>query len=293
MFSYRNLLLLTFAAGFAINLIFTIFEFIGLPSFLRKYSFNQPKMEYSEEFDPSYSRLNSVNKLEKYTDSIFNSLGPGEKDSSVYPEILVRVIQRKFYHSYSYYDIGDNYMSSLISPLIYGSGLNAVVSPDAILEKPYAACSQQSNVFMTLLKKKGYKYRSVIFDSGTSKYGRHYTCEIWFNNKWNFFDPDMEPVVEMRDFKSIRPDVKSLVGDSILLQSFYRNWKEDKVKALFKQYQYGVVNAPIAVNATLYHKITRFLSLVMWQLFLLAFQWVRLRKNSFNVRFYQISDFLP
>jgi|CXWL01.1.fsa_nt_gi hypothetical protein len=284
MFSQRNLLLSILFVGFAITLMLAIFEITGIPSFLLKYSSNNPRMEHSEDFDSEYKRLNSMHKLEKYVDSIYATLKSNKKDSSIYPEILVRVIRRRFYHSYSYYGIGDNYMSLLISPLIYGSSLNAIVNPDDILEKPFASCSQQVNVFMTLLRNKGYKYRHVIFDSGTKQYGNHYTCEIWFNEKWNYFDPDMELRISMVDFKAERPDVKTMVADTALLQSLYGNWKRAKINALFAHYKTGKINASIATNAALYHTCTQFLSLVMWQFFLLAFQLVRLRKKMLIVK---------
>ena len=51
-----------------------------------------------------------------------------------------------------------------------------------------AACSQQSIVIMSILRKKNISYRNVGFP-------HHYALEVFSNNNWYFIDPDMEPAI--------------------------------------------------------------------------------------------------
>lgn len=85
-----------------------------------------------------------------------------------------------------------NYIQSHLSPYIYGalrkSGNNPNNIEDAI-RKGAGLCGLQAELFMKTLEEFGIKTRAVqIYSIDRSGGKNHITTEVWFNNKWNFFD---------------------------------------------------------------------------------------------------------
>jgi len=173
-----------------------------------------------------------------------------------------RVIRKRFYHGASEYGAGRNYIAAAIGPFIHHD-LDIIVLPEDIMKYPYAICSQQSQVMMTLLKKKGYDYRNVGFHG-------HYSFEIKYNNKWHFFDPNMEPDAELLN-KRDRPGIAELVADKELLFACYHYWNKDHIAKMFPTYYYKKPNAAIAPNATIFQRITYILSYSLWLFFVFAY----------------------
>jgi len=244
---------------------FSLFEWFGVSrsfSFLNKQA---PRDERGfDEFDPSLSYINSMDKLESYVDMLYKQGNYDANDPSIYPELTESVVRKRFYHGVSEYGAGRNYLAGLIAKST-GSDVNAIVLPDDILKYSYALCSQQSLVMMELLKKKGYSYRMVGFYSKESGSG-HYAFEIKYRNKWHFFDPNMEPDAQLLN-KNNRPGIAELVADKNLLFSSYHSWNRDHIATLFPTYFYGKINAPIAPNATIFQRLTYVLSYSLWLFF--------------------------
>ncbi|MES1198083.1 MAG: hypothetical protein ABUL41_02290, partial [Chitinophagaceae bacterium] len=117
---------------------------------------SDPLFFFKEDFDPSLVRLNSLDKIAAYCDSLYTekSYIQNVKFEETYPEIVSGVIRNRFYHGYSLYGSYNNFLGALLSKVSM-SGLKAIVIPNDILKYPYAACSQQSIVFMELLRRKG------------------------------------------------------------------------------------------------------------------------------------------
>jgi hypothetical protein len=216
-------------------------------------------------FDSSLLWINSIDKLQTYTDKIFTSRNYLSTDTAAYAEIVSGIIKKRFYYGYSHYGIGHNYMASAIAPLT-GMELDAIVIPDDILKYPSAACSQQSIVAIEILKKKGFSYRKVGFF--TKEYGGHFAFEIFYNNSWHFYDPTLEapdaPVTR-------RLSIAELNKRQDLLLSTYYYLGPDHVLKTFKSFFYGKENASLAPMAGLFQKITSFLSLGLWLILLGGF----------------------
>lgn len=229
----------------------------------------EPVYNNKESFDPSLSRLNSIQSLIDYSDSSANS--DQIKIGSLGYGVLVAVIIRKrFYHGFSYYTLQKNWIA-VAAQYFFGRGLASPVNPDEILKFPYAACSQQAIVLMAVMKQKNVSYRSVGFP-------HHYATELRFKNDWYYFDPDMEPRIKTNDRKedkwksSANYLKKYYPGDYT-----YLNWAfGNSVPVIF-----GIPNANPAPRASVFQAITKFLSKILWIFPLLIFVYLYKGKALF------------
>ena len=93
-----------------------------------------PQFTSKEDFDPSLLRLNSVDKLSAYCDSLYQEkafAGGAVNFEASFPEVVSSVVRRRFYHGYSFYGFSNNYMALLLSEVSM-KGLSAIVIPDDI-----------------------------------------------------------------------------------------------------------------------------------------------------------------
>src|SRR4030095_3419692 len=274
----RNTLLLIIFMLFTATFTFSLFEWFGVS---KSFSFLKRQVPGDErgfdEFDPSLGYINSMAKLENYVDRIYRRGNYDPKDPSIYPELVEMVIRKRFYHGPCEYGPGRNYVAAAIGPALHHN-LDIIVLPEDIMKYPYAICSQQSSVMMTLLRRKGYDYRNVGFQG-------HYAFEIKYDNKWHFFDPNMEPDAQLLNRRG-RPGIAELVADKQLLFAAYNCWNKDHIAQMFRTYYYKKANAAIAPNATIFQRITYVLSYSLWLFFLVAYVWVS-RLSSWKKRRYE------
>jgi len=273
-------------------LVLFIFSFLAaiLPLFgssnpLSRFDHNKAVYNNIEAFDPALVRLNSLKKLEKYCDSIYGAnvfAGGNVEFEKNYTDIVSSVIRNRFFHGYSYYGFGTNYVAALTSKVTI-PGLSALVMPDEILKYPYAACSQQSIVMMEVLKAKGFSTRKVAFLGKT--YGGHFAFEVLYDGGWHFYDPNMEPDKKVLD-EFGRPGIAFLVHNpEVLLRAYSRNPKEE-ILDIFPTYSYGPVNKFPAPKAIIFQRLTLFLSYSIWLLFLAMFIFIRRKYLRMGKRAY-------
>lgn len=224
-----------------------------------------------EWFDPSLMRLSNLSKLQAFCDSLYGHTQIATSDSAIYANIVGRVLRLRFYHGYSYHNLGQNFIGHLLAPLVH-SNLGAIVIPDDILKHPNAACSQQSIIGMELFKRKGYPVRKVGFYDPQVQAG-HFCFEVFYGGSWHYFDPNKEPELEILERHS-RPSIADLTADYHLLDSVY--YKEDSTvrRGYLLHYTYGPVNQFPAKNARLYQQATRFFSYTLFFWLLLIGWWV-------------------
>jgi hypothetical protein len=245
---------------------------------------DDPLFGFKENFDPSLVRLNSLDKIAAYCDSLYaeKSYGQKIKFEEAFPEIVSAVIRDRFYHGYSLYGANNNFLGMFLSKISM-SGLRAIVIPDDILKYPYAACSQQSIVMMEILKRKGFTTRKVGFQGKT--YG-HFCFEAYYDGGWHFYDPDMEPDVAVLNAYN-RPSIALLVRHPDILFKAYRQYPSEQVLDIFPNYFYGPANTFSAPKAIIFQKLTKFFSYTIWLFFLIAFIFTRskyLRLSQHYVR---------
>ena len=267
-------------AIFSFFLFLSMTEIAKLNSPFAKFNHEVPSYNGKEEFDPSLARLNTMQKLETYCDSLYNARlanpsvgGPGPRDN--YPELTSAVIRERFYHGYSCYDFTNNYMALLLEPFFPNKMVSAIVVTEDMMKYSYAACSQQSIICMELLAKKGYSTRRIGFDGG-EKYGGHFSFEVYYGGQWHFFDPNKEPDMAVLD-KYNQPGIEFLAQQDDILLAAYRKLPSNNVLALYKNYSYGRPNVFEANNALLYQRATKILSYIFWVFPFIALLFVRKR----------------
>ena len=245
----------------------------GSNSIVQKSLTENPQYDLKEEFDPTLQSLNTVSKLVAFCDGLYTekaSTNSSIKIDEIYPDIVSSVIRKRFYHGYSSYGLSNNYMAMMLSGVTM-EGLSAIVVPDDILKYPYAACSQQSIVFMEILQKKGFPTRKVGFKG---KENGHFCFEVYYNGGWHFYDPDMEPSVAVLNAYN-HPSIAFLAKNPEVLLKAYHQYPREKTLDIFMNYSYGTVNTFSAPKAMIFQKATKIFSYTSWLFFLLAFILVR------------------
>jgi hypothetical protein len=259
--------------AFNFFLLMTVYQLAGSSSSMERLGYNKPKYNYKEEFDPSLQRLNTVDKLVAFCDSLYEEKTYGNSKSNfaeTYSDITSSVVRKRFYHGYSLYGFSNNFMAMFLSEVSM-EGLSAIVIPNDILKYPYAACSQQSIVFMEILKQKGFLTRKVGF---SGKNNGHFCFEVHYNYAWHFYDPDMEPDMAVLDAHN-RPSIEFLARHPDILLRAYHQYPQEKILDIFPAYSYGRVNTFAAPKAIIFQQLTKFFSYTIWLFFLIAFILVR------------------
>ncbi len=259
--------------SFNFSLLLTGYLFVGDKSVMVRPDYATPQYNQKEDFDPSLRRLNSLNSLMAYCDSVYEEKlysGLPVVFEEIYPEITSEAVRNRFYHGYSMYGFSNNFMAMLLSKVSV-RGLGAIVVPDDILKYPFAACSQQSIVMMEILKRKGFSTRVVGFQGKTCG---HFCFEAYYKGSWHFYDPDMEPDVKLLQAYN-RPGIDFLVKHRDLLLRAYSQYSPELVNDLFPTYFYERPNVFPAPNALIFQKVSKYLSYTIWLFFLAAFIWAR------------------
>ena|SRR5215469_14744415 len=270
----RNLLKVLLVLFAAVGSIIFLCELFG--KFFIKENTDYKKIIKSEYFDPDLTRVASVSTFVSYCDSLYGDDHIRSLDSEKYAVIISQVLRQRFYHGYSYYSMGQNALGYIMAPLIK-SDLSAIVIPDDILKHPMAACSQQSIVGMEVFRKKGFNVRKVTFFA--KEYGGHFCFEVFFNNKWHYFDPDMEPKLSLMIANHL-PSISEITENDTLLHKLYYKLDNQYAEKLFRAYFYGPVNKFPAPHAIVYQYITKYLSLGSWLIFMLIYWGLNKRWNK-------------
>ena len=224
-----------------------------------------PAYDGMERFDPSLHRLNSVSKLERYTDSLAREKGI-QQGSFSYVELLEAVIENRFYHGFSHYTVSENWMAAIAGRLIK-EDYACKVNPESILQHPNAACSQQALVMMAVLRNRGIDYRSLGFP-------HHYAMEVKIGGEWFYFDANMEPGITAADRK-----LSHWHHHNDSLKRYFNPDNHHQLDYQFGSGQTaipGLINEIPARNASLFHAVTTRLSGLAWVLpiLMLLFQYL-------------------
>jgi hypothetical protein len=224
-----------------------------IPNLLKINPFTEKAYNQLEDFDPNLRRLSSVDDLSTYIDSIaaHDHILPGSYEFVLE---ISRLIRKRFYHGYCHFSFNENWIAAASGKLL-GHGLGTKVHPGTILTSSNAACSQQAIVMMALLREKHIPYRHLGFP-------HHYAVEAFIDNKWYFFDPNMEPTLSKEQRSA---DNWKYVGDN--LKPYYSRWGQAQVDFIFginEQPVKGAVNEVPAPNARLFQGTAGVLSKTIW-----------------------------
>lgn len=223
------------------------------------------KITSNDLFNPDLGRLNSTESLVKYVDSL-NFLSPNKQylDTLRYIESLSTVIKERFKHGMSLYSLNDNWISYL-SGSIFWDHLMALVLPDDILKHKEGLCSQQTIVFLEVLKRKGIGFRSVGL--GYKEGPGHFLCEVYYAGNWHLYDVTKEP-----DWSKVSEPHKSLqyylTNNKELLLVYGGNIDANTFFKIMNRVSYGEANKMPAQKMALFHRVTKALTYILPAMFL-------------------------
>lgn len=232
----------------------------------------EPEYNGKERYYPNLGHIKSLAQLEAYVDKCAE-MKKFDVHSPQYSAMLAYVISCRFYHGFSHWKMSENWVAAL-GEKVFGYGLASKVEPEDILQHPYAACSQQTIVMMAVLRKKGIPYRKVGFP-------HHYAIEVHVNNSWYYFDPNMEPRMNLRQREH---DQWAGINDN--LKAFYNPIVHHNLNYQFGKgckAEFGPINEVPARNASLFQSATAIISRIAW-MFPLAFALVRRRPYMYAIK---------
>lgn len=214
----------------------------------------------NELFDPQLYSIKSIDAGVKYCDSVYGSNQINKYDTAEYVNQMARFLKNRFYHGYSHFSFGHNTIGWMLAPILH-KNLNATVIPDDIMQFPNGACSQQSIVFFSLLKRRGFLTRKVgLFDSTLG--AGHFASEVFWNGSWHFYDVNKEPDATLLESLG-RPSLEEILKRPGLIDSVYSARNDIHIASLFSNPTYGKPNQTEAPNATIYQLTTKWISLTL------------------------------
>jgi hypothetical protein len=231
-----------------------------------------------ENFVEEIQRLNSIDKMVAYADSVYALEKVNSLDTVLYVGNLSTVLRNRFCLKPSDYKFSENWIAWL-SGKIFWSHFSSIVLPNDIVKHSSGLCSQQTIVFMELLRRKGITVRSVGlgYDEGPG----HFLCEVRTGGSWHLYDVSLEPVWSKMVAGHCSLDYYLDRKDSLFVAYESRIPKELFLK-IMEKHRYGEVNEMPGKKMFLFHKFTFLLIylLPLLSLFMMIRTFSRDRKNK-------------
>lgn len=207
-----------------------------------------------ELFNIELSRFKSIVDITAHIDGIYSATHSSPKiDTLAYVKITSDIVKKRFYHGLSEYSINDNWIAYIGGKMLW-KHLAAIVDPDDILDYNEGLCSQQTIVFLEILKRKGIKTRWIGL--GYKEGPGHFLAEVFYNGKWHMYDVDMEP-----NWGNVVNHHESVAYYQQYQDSLYLAYEGIISRTLFdkimKKIEYGEINEFPAKNMLLFHSITK------------------------------------
>jgi len=238
-----------------------------LPFFIRLANKNDnvASKDKKELFHSELTSLNSVKQIVNYIDSSYYKVSSATNlDTALYVKVSSDFVKKRFYHGLSHYTINDNWIAALSGKLLW-SHLSAIVKPEDILKHAEGLCSQQTIVFLEILRRKGVRFRTVGL--GFKEGPGHFLSEVSFNGSWHLYDVTVEPKWEKvanhhrsMEYYMQNKDSLFLVYDGRLDRKVF-----DKI---MEKIEYGKENEFPAKKMLLFHQVTLVLTYIIPLLFL-------------------------
>jgi hypothetical protein len=242
----------------------------------------------SERYDKKLSIFKSISSLEYYVDSLNEA--SSVKDTSAYVLLCSETVKDRFYFGLAEYSLKDNWIAFAAGKLFW-SHFRAIVKPDDILDHTNGLCSQQTIVFLELLKRKNIKFRSVGL--GHREGPGHFVCEVYYQGDWHLFDVTKEP-----DWEKTSSPHASMGYYLNHKDSLYKVYKDLIPYELFAKFtekiEYGAENEFPAKNMALFHDITLaltyFLPVIIFYLLVRTWTKKKVRSSPVNERSRRIEE---
>ena len=227
-----------------------------LPKGFSTVSSIQNTYSHKELFNIELSKFQNIDDITAHIDGIYSAKHTSSDiDTLTYVNITSDVIKNRFFHGLSHYSFKENWIASFAGKLFW-SHLAAIVEPDDILKYNEGLCSQQTIVFLEILKRKGINTRWIGL--GYKEGPGHFLAEVNYYGKWHLYDIDKEPKWERVthhhesiDYYRRHPDSLFLAYDGIL--------RRESFNKIMEKVEYGNVNEFPAKNMLLFHRVTKIL----------------------------------
>lgn len=233
-------------------IFFSLFIISLIPFALKLKNNNKNQGSSGELYDPSLSYLNTVEKLIGYIDSTYYSSNKSQFDTTQFVSLVSKTTKERFRHGVLNYSASENWVAHLCGK-IFWSHMSAIVIPDDILKHDYGLCSQQTIVFMEVLRRKNISVRSVGL--GYKEGPGHFLCEVKYNGFWHLYDVSVEPVWSEIENHHLSMDYYLSKKDSLFL-AYQSKISRPNFNKLLEKNVYGNINEMPAKNMTLFHKFT-------------------------------------
>lgn len=236
----------------------------SLVQWILPYQDNNSQYQIRGQYAPQLNRLQSVEQFVAYFDSV-TSLLEYESGSEEHLKLLDETMRYRFYHGTSRYHFSENYIAAL-SGQFFWDDVRMISLPDDILKHNNTLCNQSCIVFQALLEYYGYRYRAVYLNN-------HIATEVWYNEQWNYHDPDYEPVIPAGYHSAARlmaqPEVFRAAYDAGPGKDFNKNYE---LLLSTSEPIYGEENEQLASNLQLFQTIAWWASNFGWLIFFLLWR---------------------
>jgi len=238
----------------------------------------------NELFEPELIKLNSTESFFKYLDHSYNQKYGNIMDTVNYVEEMNDLVKKRFFYGTANYTFKENWIANLTARICW-SHISAKVNPEEILTGYNGLCSQQTIVFMELLKMKGINVRTVGL--GLEEGPGHFLCEVNYNKGWHLFDVTKEP-----DWSKISNKHQSLeyfLANKDTLSKIYEGrMKRPELEKIISKVKYGNVNEFPAKRMILFQnacKIAGYILPILFMfLFILERRKIKQAAESINVK---------
>jgi hypothetical protein len=218
----------------------------------------------NEQFDPELIRLNSLDKVLAYADSLYATQSDQKLDTELYARTLSTLIRNRFFQGTLNYSASDNWIANLGGKILW-SHLSSIVLPNDILKHPQGLCSQQTIVFMNCLRKKNINVRSIGL--GYEEGPGHFVCEVAYNKSWHLHDVSFEPV--WANIKEHHMNIEYyLLNRDSLFKVYDGRLTRATLDKILERVKYGNTNELPAGKMRLLHSFTFLVTILLPFLFL-------------------------
>jgi len=220
----------------------------------------------NEKYLASYSSIETTERLAHFVDSIcLSSSKKCALDTSEILNVAKTIIENRFFHGLSSYSFTDNWIAYLSGKIIW-SHFSAIVKSNDILKSSHGLCSQQTIVFLEVLRRKKIDFRTVGL--GYKEGPGHFLCEVKYNGSWHLYDVTYEPNWE--ESATPHQSLEYYLNNKEELYQVYRNKMDSALfYHLLTNVEYGKANVMPGQNMALFHTITKALTYIIPLIFLI------------------------
>lgn len=238
-------------------LYLTLFIASIVPFFITpSVALDSKKWNRNENYLPVLQEVKTIDAALRVIENVYNTSASAARqfDTARFVNCANAFVKEKFFHGYAQYSVNQNWILVLLGKTWFH--FSGVVNPNELMTYSEGLCSQQTLVFMELLKRKGIASRSVGL--GYSQGPGHFLCEVRLNNRWHLYDVTCEPKWEKTQFP--HESMAFYLQHRNELENVYaHHYKKEMIAKLLERVEYGATNQMPAQRMQMLHTLATFL----------------------------------